>query len=274
MGTNQKRNGCVRRSRQESKLRNDVVQVIQDVYELELIPEASEKIKISKRVDDYFGSCRWGEFYDQPLISEFFEKLRNRRTSTDDELFFLDIGANTGSFCFLTNILENTSCFCYEPNQEVYEILTENVILNNLENKVECHNVGIWESNCEKEIKIPGKGIDSGLGTLASNITRFSSLKEGDFQVKTIKCVSVDSHMKDKNIQKVDAIKIDTEGAELPVLRGCEAVLKRDKPLLLLEYTEKTTNQFGYKREDIVHYLIALGYNNFWLVGEGDLIAE
>jgi len=39
MATNQKRNGCVRRSRQESKLRNDVVQVIQDVYELELIAE-------------------------------------------------------------------------------------------------------------------------------------------------------------------------------------------------------------------------------------------
>ena len=45
---------------------------------------------------------------------------------------------------------------------------------------------------------------------------------------------SIDEAVEKQNLEKVDFIKMDVEGAELPVLKGAAKTLKRFKPKLAL----------------------------------------
>ena len=53
------------------------------------------------------------------------------------------------------------------------------------------------------------------------------------------KIVSLDSYVREKNLPRVDCIKLDVEGAELDVLRGAATTIARWKPILLLSAYHK-----------------------------------
>jgi len=53
---------------------------------------------------------------------------------------------------------------------------------------------------------------------------------------------------------------MDIEGAELPALRGAAAVLRRDRPILIVEVQEEAARAAGYTTADLFAYLTQLGY--------------
>ena len=235
-------------------------------------------IKVSKKVRKWWGSCRESYFHDPTTIDLFFKKLLARRIAPAEPLLFLDIGANTGSYCLLTVLDPYLECVAYEPNKEVYEILCENIDLNALKGRLIAYNIGLWNEDVQRDLKIPLDCADSGLSTLGDNTARFIyGDKSGDFKTVNIECRKLDTHLEKICLnKKVDAIKIDTEGAELFVLQGAEKTLKRDKPMLLIEYDNTNTLQFGYRREEIVVFLHSIGYAKFTTSssGTGDLLVE
>lgn len=54
---------------------------------------------------------------------------------------------------------------------------------------------------------------------------------------------------------KVDLIKIDVEGAELLVLRGAEATLKRDRPIVVFEHGLGGTDCYDVRPEHVFDFL-------------------
>lgn len=62
------------------------------------------------------------------------------------------------------------------------------------------------------------------------------------------------------DLQGVDFIKLDCEGYELFALRGGEQMLKRDKPVVIVEQKPKRGAKFGLTDTAAVDYLIGLGY--------------
>ena len=65
---------------------------------------------------------------------------------------------------------------------------------------------------------------------------------------------------KDVNIQKVDLIKIDVEGNEENVINGCIQLLKKNKPIIVLELK----NFNGDSEPNVIKKLKSIGYNNFF----------
>lgn len=57
----------------------------------------------------------------------------------------------------------------------------------------------------------------------------------------------------------VDLIKIDCEGAELPVLRGAEEILRRCHPVVIVEQKPGHAQRFGFGETEAVDYLQSLG---------------
>jgi FkbM family methyltransferase len=55
-------------------------------------------------------------------------------------------------------------------------------------------------------------------------------------------------------------IKVDTEGAELPILKGAVGLLTRFRPVLLLEIDRTHCRRFGYSPEEVVGFLEEHGY--------------
>jgi FkbM family methyltransferase len=66
---------------------------------------------------------------------------------------------------------------------------------------------------------------------------------------------------------RVDLVKIDVEGAELLALRGAEALLRRNRPVIVSEFAPVGLGQVsGVSGEDYLGFLLELGYHNIAVI--------
>ena len=98
-----------------------------------------------------------------------------------------------------------------------------------------------------------------------SNITQY--------ETQEVPCITLDSFVKSSAMSQLDAIKIDTEGAEKFVLQGAKNTITKFKPLILLEYDNKNTKQFDYNRGELKNLLMDYGYVKFTFPGPSDMFA-
>lgn len=132
----------------------------------------------------------------------------------------IDAGAYNGdtAFWFLKYIGEEGKVYSFEPVNSNFDIINEKIRINNTRNIIPIKS-GLWSE--EKTLNIIGfGGGDSSF--LAEN---------GGSEVKVI---SLDKFVKDNNIQKVDFIKMDIEGAEIQGLKGAGETIKKLKPKLTI----------------------------------------
>jgi len=76
--------------------------------------------------------------------------------------------------------------------------------------------------------------------------------------------VTVPLHRLDDIISQdhsIDLIKIDVEGGEFDVLRGAEAILRRNHPLLIFECGLGASEYYGTTPEDLFDFLAKLNYS-------------
>jgi hypothetical protein len=82
----------------------------------------------------------------------------------------------------------------------------------------------------------------------------------------------LDEYLKKNGINRVDFIKIDTEGAELEVLTGLQECLKTFKPVLMCEIADSRTEPWGYAASGIYEFLDSHGYSLYSITPQGKII--
>lgn len=195
--------------------------------------------------------------WDMKLVEFVYSMLKDSENPT-----ILDVGANTGTFCFLTSVLAGLTCHAFEPAPAIYALLCKNIELNGLIRRIHAYNVAVSDNEEDTILKLPVSGKDSGLACIGSP-TRFSEWTE--FTVPT---VTIDNWVSRNRVGKINMIKIDTEGCELLVLKGALQTLKQHKPNLLVEYNAMNTSQFGYHPRQIDELLGNLGYKGYLVTNE------
>jgi FkbM family methyltransferase len=106
----------------------------------------------------------------------------------------------------------------------------------------------------------------TGLSTLYANAQRGRLL--GSITLTTLDLV-----VQSRGLERLDLIKVDVEGAELPLLRGAEATLRRYHPWIIAEVQQETSEAAGYRQEDILAFLEGLGYQFARIGRRGHLVA-
>jgi FkbM family methyltransferase len=141
----------------------------------------------------------------------------------------LDVGANIGVYTRELSRLAGPTgkVKAFEPVPETFAALSKSVRRLGLSN-VEVFNLAISDHHGKVSMSVPMR--EDGV----PNLYR-AEVCEGN----TVACVPLDSM-----IEPVDFVKIDVEGHEFEVLRGAAELLRRHRPILLVETDKQAVFSF------------------------------
>ena len=155
----------------------------------------------------------------------------------------MDIGANLGNHTlYWSQNMDYERIYSFEPFTPNFEVLRQNVKDNGLKNIVLVHK-GIGEK----------KGYTNILEFDESNYGGTTLDVSVNGEKGEIEITDIDSFAAEQNIERIDFIKIDTEGYEQKVLQGMEKTLNQFSPDLWIEVTASSV-------QPIVEKLRSLGY--------------
>lgn len=156
-------------------------------------------------------------FNDYSVIDEGSYEYDKVIVEKDDIVF--DCGANVGSFSALA-LSKGAVVHSFEPIHETF--LLQEYYLRDYQNfKLYLNNLGL--SNHKDFIDFYIRDTNGANGY----VDIYDSLSKQQCEVTTI-----DEYVKEKNLQKVDFIKADIEGAERDMLVGAIDTIKKFKPKL------------------------------------------
>jgi FkbM family methyltransferase len=138
----------------------------------------------------------------------------------------VDIGANVGIFA-VRQALCGAHVYAFEPNPACYRRLTWTIDANELGGKIKPFNLAVAATSGKGKLLIE-KGFTLG-GTIVPHEGTSTDSQP------TVQICSLDDVVPTLSITRINLLKIDTEGAEVDVLRGAEQTLKMvDR--IILEY--------------------------------------
>jgi FkbM family methyltransferase len=188
--------------------------------------------------DEYLGRVE-GVF--EPEMSSLFMTLIRPND------IVLDVGANIGCTSILFGGLAK-KVYSFEPSPTTFGYLQKNLSAANLLN-VFAFNHGLGSHTSSETLTFSS---DNRSGGFVSNKLHL----EAGHLTEVITIVDGDSFLQEKNVDRVDFIKIDVEGFELEVLAGLKSVLKNSSPLVILEMNHWCLNAF--QRISIPDFIDAL----------------
>jgi len=223
------------------------------------------KVEIDARAAE-IGGCWQGEpRYGIPTVwGEDELRFFYERTLECEQPVILDIGANTGAFSLLAAMNPRMRVHAFEPAPITYKVLNNNISLNGLQDRIRTFQVALADRNGATILKYPKSGAASGLACIGKPL-RFDEWAEFEVPVRKLDDLTVEH-----GIEKVDLVKVDTEGCELLVLKGADELIRKCHPDVLCEYWEPNTRQFGYHPSEIAKLLASYGYRHI-LVSHEDV---
>ncbi|MEM2196421.1 MAG: FkbM family methyltransferase [Ignisphaera sp.] len=151
--------------------------------------------------------------------------LRALRSIASKDMIFCDVGAFVGYYtCRLAPYVREVHSF--EPNPVSRTILLKNVELNGLGN-VKVHPYALGDKSEVKKLYLMASG--------STLLEGYGGLEVVDVEVKPM----------DDVVDWADLVKIDVEGYEWNVVRGMMNIIRRCKPVIVIEH------------HDFRHYRIA-----------------
>lgn len=182
----------------------------------------------------------------------------------DQEKFtFLDVGANEGWYTLnVKKSFANADVYSFEPSPITYDRLKRNLLLND-EKRDAVVNIGLYDRN--DKLAFYYNKESSGASSFV-NIRDKADLEPIEVDVKRL-----DDWARENEIEKIDFIKCDVEGAELFVYRGGRELIEQNKPIIFSEMLRKWSAKFGYTPNDIISFLGQFGYRCFVIVNETQL---
>jgi FkbM family methyltransferase len=194
-------------------------------------------------IDHWISRCiivgiGWEEEQMDLIINDFSDKKSN----------MLDIGGDIGTWSVGLSKYFN-KVITFEPNIDHYNTILKNLELNKIDN-VETYN----------------KACSSTMGKC--NMTTIHQNTVDINQDGGVDMVKLDDFINDD----ISFIKIDVEGHEFEVLKGCEKIILKNKPII---YLETHPNPVNCPKINSENFLEGLGYkkiktfdtlNSFWKI--------
>ena len=185
----------------------------------------------------------------------------------------LDIGANIGIYSLIFAKLSGNcqNVHSFEPVNHIRSKFILNSRLNNFDNI----NINPFALGAKTEVinmNQVKKGIFRGGTSSFIKNENWESLNKEDFEIVPVKVKTLDNYVEEKNLDKLNFIKIDVEGFEWNVLQGGKKTLESFKPYILMEYDFKRHNN-QQKPQEYKEFFEGIGYEAYeFIAKKGELI--
>ncbi|HYL87070.1 MAG TPA: FkbM family methyltransferase [Candidatus Angelobacter sp.] len=206
---------------------------------------------------------------DHELIYNEFEKMEMGfvKKLLRRDMTVVDVGAHHGLYTLLASkcVGWDGQVVAIEPSPRECRRLEKHLRLNRCAN-VELVNCAVGEDPGETDLYVVEGRSDW------CNSLRPPETKE---PVRTMRVVvrRLDDILEGLDITKVDFVKLDVEGAELPTLYGAMKLLNRkSRPAMLVEVRDTRTKPWGYAAREILQFLMRMDYQWFAIAAKGALL--
>lgn len=172
----------------------------------------------------------------------------------------IDVGAHYGS-SLIPFAQRGWRIFAFEPDKENRDKLRQNLDAQNL-SSVDIDSRAVSDETGWLSL------YKSDVSTGISGLLNFHpSHKEAD----KVEVITLNSFCAEKNITKIDFLKIDTEGYDLKVLKGLD-LNKYSPEVILCEFENNKTRKLNYTTADLLNHFIAFGFK--WIISEWYPVVE
>ena len=170
---------------------------------------------------------------------------------------FIDVGANIGLMSMTARKVVGNygQVWAFEANPRTFEIMEKNFGLNGM-NSIQSFECGLGKER-ETLILIDNWSINRGA---ASTVVKGENAASIEIKILSFDAVAVSQGI------RVDMMKIDVEGMELAVLTGAEETIQKDKPILIVEFSEE--REIG-SRKALYDKLVFIGNYSFYKLKGG-----
>ena len=160
----------------------------------------------------------------------------------------VDIGANIGFFTHYAIMNSpNTKVYSVEPDPRNFKILTRNIRMNNLENRINAFN-NVLFSGKQRELSFFQSLHNPGW----SSVYKAAGAKDG-LEI-SVTSISMSKFLHDNGLNNVDFLKIDAEGSEYDIILNDNFIENFSINNLIIEVDRAPKDQkFTYK--ELLDYL-------------------
>ena len=215
------------------------------------------KCRLLEKYDFYYlkGDKYIGERVALGKYEPYESQLILREVKEGDVV--IDIGANIGYYSILLadKVGVNGKVYAFEPNKICFEILKKNVEKSGLNNVV-LVNKAVSDK----------KGINK-LFISEENYGDHKLFKDKKNRInKVIKTVKLDDFFKNRE-EKINFIKIDSQGWEPAIIEGSKKIIKRDRPTIFFEYSPMSYKMAKLNGERMMAFMKRI-YKKIFLIDE------
>jgi FkbM family methyltransferase len=143
-------------------------------------------------------------------LAEVF--VRRRYGSVGSFRTIVDVGANVGSFTvYAAQSSPEARIFCYEPEEQNFRLLKQNIRINGLEGRVAAFQYAVASNSSSRKLAVRMSLCNS-----------FDYLCDGSSD-QTVGCTTLRDIRAEHGLDTLDLLKMNCEGAEYEILGACSS---------------------------------------------------
>lgn len=218
---------------------------------------ASGPITMNTNQTNYLTSCVFWDGYTNFEYTPIFEKLAKKVHS------FYDVGANIGYYSLLaakTNPSIRITAF--EPALGPLHYLKRNVETNHFGN-IKIEDIALADKNGTIDFfEVSSKKYTYLKYNLAGEGNAGSKTSPDMFVKNTVRAITMDDYLQKHPGDKVELMKMDTEGTEHYILQKAHTLLSEHRPVIICE------TLFNMVEKDLEEILKPYGYEFYNHIGD------
>jgi FkbM family methyltransferase len=171
---------------------------------------------------------------------------------------FIDVGAHIGfhSLKAARKVGPTGKVVSVEPNPDTLIQLRDNIHRSVAASQVVVQPVACADKESTLEL-FAANVANTGMSSLSQSTAEMEGSGSRMFKIPAR---PLDTLLAELKIDRVDAIKIDVEGAEMLVLKGARATLERFHPFIVMEMKEDQLKAMHTSTAELAQFLSSLGY--------------